>query len=45
MKAYFNAQALSSGRKPVTGREGVSDALALIAASAPRVIAIFGVNG
>lgn len=45
-KGYFNAQALSAGTgEPVTVCEGAFDALALIAAGAPRVAAIFGVNG
>lgn len=44
-KGYFNAQALAGAGEPVTVCEGAFDALALIAAGAPRVIAIFGVNG
>ncbi len=44
-KGYFNAQALAIGSGPVTICEGAFDALALIAAGAPRVVAIFGVNG
>lgn len=45
-KGYFNAQALAGASgEPVTVCEGAFDALALIAAGAPRVTAIFGVNG
>jgi len=44
-KGYFNAQALAGAGEPVTVCEGAFDALALIAAGAPRVVAIFGVNG
>jgi hypothetical protein len=44
-KGYFNAQALAGGSEPVTVCEGAFDALALMAAGAPRVVAIFGVNG
>jgi len=44
-KGYFNAQALAIGSEAVTVCEGAFDALALIAAGAPRVVAIFGVNG
>ena len=44
-KGYFNAQALAHPDGPVTICEGAFDALALIAAGAPGVIAIFGVNG
>ena len=44
-KGYFNAQALREGSGPVTICEGAFDALALMAAGAPRVVAIFGVNG
>jgi len=44
-KGYFNAQALAGASEPVTVCEGAFDALALIAAGAPRVVAIFGVNG
>lgn len=45
VKGYFNAQALREGAGPVTICEGAFDALALMAADAPRVVAIFGVNG
>lgn len=44
-KGYFNAQALRAGAGPVTVCEGAFDALALMAAGAPRVVGIFGVNG
>jgi len=44
-KGYFNAQALREGAGPVTICEGAFDALALMAAGAARVVAIFGVNG
>lgn len=44
-KGYFNAQALASGSGPVTLCEGAFDALALMAAGAPRVVAVFGVTG
>jgi len=44
-KGYFNAQGLAGAGEPVTVCEGAFDALALIAAGAPRVVAIFGVNG
>lgn len=44
-KGYFNAQALADGSGPATICEGAFDALALMAAGAPNVVAIFGVNG
>ena len=44
-KGYFNTQALREGTGPVTICEGAFDALALMAAGAGRVVAIFGVNG
>lgn len=44
-KGYFNAQALATGSGPVTLCEGAFDALALMAAGAPRVVAVFGVTG
>lgn len=44
-KGYFNAQALANGSGPATICEGAFDALALMAAGAPNVVAIFGVNG
>lgn len=44
-KGYFHAQALRDGSGPVTVCEGAFDALALMAAGAPRVVAIFGVTG
>ncbi len=44
-KGYFHAQALADGSGPATICEGAFDALALMAAGAPNVVAIFGVNG
>jgi hypothetical protein len=44
-KGYFNAPALCDGDAPVTICEGAFDALALMAAGVPRVVAIFGVTG
>lgn len=44
-KGYFNTQALADGSGPATICEGAFDALALMAAGAPNVVAIFGVNG
>jgi len=44
-KGYFNAWALREGAGPVIVCEGAFDALALMAAGAPRIVAIFGVNG
>jgi DNA primase len=43
-KGYFNA-ALLAGASPLWGCEGAFDALALLAAGVPRVVAIFGVQG
>jgi hypothetical protein len=44
-KGYFNATALQAGRAPLWVCEGTFDALALLAAGVPRVVAIFGVQG
>ena len=44
-KGYFNAPALLTDNGPVTICEGAFDALALMAAGAPNVVAIFGVDG
>ena len=44
-KGFFHAQALADGSGPATICEGAFDALALMAAGAPNVVAIFGVNG
>jgi hypothetical protein len=44
-KAYFNAAALLAGDGPLWVCEGAFDALALLAAGVPRVVAIFGVQG
>jgi hypothetical protein len=44
-KGYFNAAALQAGVGPLWVCEGAFDALALMAAGAPRVVAIFGVHG
>ena len=44
-KGYFNAAALHAGDGPLWVCEGTFDALALLAASVPRVVAIFGVQG
>jgi len=44
-KAYFNAAALQAGANPLWVCEGAFDALALLAAGVPRVVAIFGVQG
>ena len=44
-KGYFNAPALLADSGPVTICEGAFDALALMAAGAPNVVAIFGVDG
>ena len=44
-KGYFNATALQAGAKPLWVCEGAFDALALLAAGVPRVVAIFGVQG
>jgi DNA primase len=44
-KGYFNAAALEAGAGPLWVCEGACDALALLAAGMPRVVAIFGVQG
>jgi DNA primase len=44
-KGYFNAVALRSGTGPLFVCEGAFDALSLLAAGCPRVVAIFGVHG
>jgi Toprim domain-containing protein len=44
-KGYFNAVALHTGESPLWVCEGAFDALALLAAGVPRVVAIFGVQG
>jgi hypothetical protein len=44
-KGYFNAVALHAGTGPVWIAEGAFDALALLAAGGPRVVALFGVQG
>ena len=44
-KGYFNAAALQTGTGPLWVCEGAFDALALLAAGVPRVVAIFGVQG
>src|SRR5712692_10598457 len=44
-KGYFNAAALQAGAGPLWVCEGAFDALALLAAGMPRVVAIFGVQG
>jgi DNA primase len=44
-KGYFNAAALHAGAGPLWVCEGAFDALALLAAGVPRVVAIFGVQG
>jgi DNA primase len=44
-KGYFNAAALPDGEGPLFVCEGAFDALALLAAGVPRVVAIFGVHG
>jgi hypothetical protein len=44
-KGYFNATALQTGAGPLWVCEGAFDALALLAAGVPRVVAIFGVQG
>jgi DNA primase len=44
-KGYFNATALQVGAGPLWVCEGAFDALALLAAGVPRVVAIFGVQG
>ena len=45
VKGYFNATALQEGFEPLWVCEGVFDALALLAAGVPRVVALFGVQG
>ena len=45
VKGYFNAAALQVDTGPLWVCEGVFDALALLAAGVPRVVAIFGVQG
>jgi hypothetical protein len=44
-KGYFNAAALRPGVGPLWVCEGAFDALALLAAGVPRVVALFGVQG
>jgi len=44
-KGYFNAAALQAGAGLLWIYEGAFDALALLAAGVPRVVAIFGVQG
>jgi hypothetical protein len=44
-KGYCNAAALQEGDGPLWVCEGAFDALALLAAGVPRVVAIFGVQG
>jgi Toprim-like len=44
-KGYFNTTALQAGPGPLWVCEGAFDALALLAAGVPRVVAIFGVQG
>jgi DNA primase len=44
-KGYFNTTALQEGDGPLWVCEGAFDALALLAAGVPRVVAIFGVQG
>ncbi|HLQ33290.1 MAG TPA: toprim domain-containing protein, partial [Chloroflexota bacterium] len=44
-KGYFNAAMLQAGAEPLWVCEGAFDALALLAAGVPRVVAIFGVQG
>jgi hypothetical protein len=45
VKGYFNAVALQGDAGPLWVCEGAFDALALLAAGVPRVVAIFGVQG
>jgi hypothetical protein len=45
VKGYFNAATLQAGLGPLWVCEGAFDALALLAAGVPRVVAIFGVQG
>jgi hypothetical protein len=44
-KGYFHATALQGNTGPLWVCEGAFDALALLAAGVPRVVAIFGVQG
>jgi hypothetical protein len=44
-KGYFNAAVLQGDAGPLWVCEGAFDALALLAAGVPRVVAIFGVQG
>jgi DNA primase len=44
-KGYFNAAALRGDAGPLWVCEGAFDALALLAAGVPRVVALFGVQG
>jgi hypothetical protein len=44
-KGYFNAATLLDGEGPLFVCEGAFDALSLLAAGIPRVVAIFGVHG
>ena len=44
-KGYFNATALQASTGPLWVCEGAFDALALLAADVPRVMAIYGVQG
>lgn len=44
-KGYFNAAALRASPEPLWVCEGAFDALALLAAGVPRVVALFGVQG
>jgi hypothetical protein len=44
-KGYFNAAALQEDAGPLWVCEGAFDALALLAAGVPRVVALFGVQG
>jgi hypothetical protein len=45
VKGYFNAAVLQADTGPLWLCEGAFDALALLAAGVPRVVAIFGVQG
>jgi Toprim domain-containing protein len=45
VKGYFNAAALQRGVGPLWVCDGAFDALALLAAGVPRVVALFGVQG
>jgi len=44
-KGYFNAAALQATTDPLWVCEGVFDALALLVAGIPHVVAIYGVQG